>query len=126
MIQKKIASIDGYSGGWIIAKADGWPVPKPVQLISADDFSDAESKTRDCSIVVVDMPIGIPDHAMRRCDRDARGAFPGLRRSIFRTPPRGTMVARDPLEFRELHLVLANGEKADFMALGPCQQAPGG
>ncbi len=110
------ASVDGFRKGWIIAKGERWPSDTPIQFLAVPTFSRVLAEIADCSAVVVDMPIGMPHGSdMRICDQMTRDAFPELARSIFRTPPRLSLNAKTPSEFRNL-VKEQTSKNADFAA----------
>jgi len=68
-----IASVDGCKGGWLVAKSQSWPFDQSLQFEVHHDFNSVLENTDSCAVVVVDMPIGLPeDSEPRACDVAAR------------------------------------------------------
>lgn len=99
-----MAGVDGYKGGWVILLADAFP-PTDLEVYTCEDFHGVLHRTEECSVVMVDMPIGIPSgSAVRGCDIEARNLL-GQRGSsrLFFTPPRESLEATTPEEFQRIH-----------------------
>lgn len=101
-----IAGVDGCKGGWLVAIADRFPASNPPALQVCPDFAAVLEATRDCRVVAIDMPIGIPSgSAERRADADAKRLLDrhGAASRVFPTAPREAMEAGDYPEFLERH-----------------------
>ena len=83
----KYVGVDGCKGGWIgIGLSDGDGCPK-VEV--CNDFADLVACFGDACVILVDIPIGLPEDAVTRaCDKDARKALEKRRNAVFPTPPR--------------------------------------
>jgi predicted RNase H-like nuclease len=128
-IDHLIAAVDGCKGGWVIAQGaielDGKAGPnsgsRPLELSESIDlfhcknFSDVLDATKQCDVVLIDMPIGLSDGKRsgaggnssddwpRPCDLMAKQALGGKRSSLFLAPPRGCLIAENPRAFQEMH-----------------------
>lgn len=99
-----IAGIDGCKGGWLVAKSQNWPCRQVPFLEVCESIIAALQFTEGCDRVVIDIPIGIPSEGhIRLCDLEAKELLGPQGSSVFLTPPRGTLRARTPEEFQELH-----------------------
>ena len=90
-----------------MALADEWPSSSPAHFERCENFSKVRDVTARCRATVVDMPMGLPaDSVIRAADEQAwvrLKASSATTSSVFRTPPRSTLMARDKIEFQELH-----------------------
>ena len=100
-----IAGVDGCRGGWLVARAGGWPCDRAPELLVGRTFNDVLTMTAACDIVMVDMPIGLPDGATpRRCDIEAQDMLGRAgRHSVFPAPPRSALTAATPTAFQALY-----------------------
>jgi predicted RNase H-like nuclease len=98
-----IAAVDGCKGGWIAAIAERWNGPRGARFVLCADFGAVLEATRECAMVVVDMPIGLPEGPEPREADVAARAISHKPSSIFLAPPRATLAARTPAEFQRLH-----------------------
>jgi predicted RNase H-like nuclease len=78
-----IAGVDGCRGGWVAATAERGAVL----------YESFEALVRDHTLILVDVPIGLPD-GPRVCDVEARQLLGARRSSIFPAPPRSLLRAR--------------------------------
>lgn len=103
----EVAGVDGCRAGWVVAIAsalertcqmDAPCVLKLKNFVVARTFAEVLSKTRDCKLVCVDIPIGLSNGAEpRECDVAARQLLGGRRASsVFPTPIRQCLLANDP------------------------------
>jgi len=95
----QVAGVDGCRAGWFVAVASVTK-QKVLQLKGfyvAETFADVLSKTADCELVCVDIPIGLSDGAKpRQCDVTARRILgTGRASSIFPPPIRACLAAKD-------------------------------
>jgi predicted RNase H-like nuclease len=90
-----IAGVDGCKGGWLVVVAAPWPVRGDIRAMICRDFATVLAVTTDCTRVLVDMPIGLPDGPEtwpRRCDVEGKRMLGSDRdKSIFFAPPRSVM-----------------------------------
>jgi predicted RNase H-like nuclease len=99
-----LAGVDGCKRGWIIAMAQSWPFHEPLRIEFCLDFNAVLEATQTCQVVAVDIPIGLPDDSdIRDCDLGAQKALSNKRSSVFLTPPRSCLEAKDPMEFQRMH-----------------------
>lgn len=84
-----LAGVDGYKKRWIVAldSGDGF-----TQLELVDSFADLLRRS-DLEVVLIDVPIGLPDHGARGCDRLARTMIGPRRNSVFSAPIRSMLGA---------------------------------
>lgn len=98
-----IAAVDGCKGGWIAAIAERWNAPRGARFVLGADFEAVLQATRECAMVVVDMPIGLPEGPEPREADVAARAIAYKPSSVFLAPPRATLAAGTPEEFQRLH-----------------------
>lgn len=99
-----IASVDGCKRGWLVAKAAGWPLCDRPSFELCEHFSEVLKATSDCELVLVDMPIGLPQAGHRECDAAARAMLASdARGRVFYAPPRPTLDATGWEAFKQLH-----------------------
>lgn len=82
-----VAGVDGCRGGWFVVSLGMGD--RQISPCIAPRFGDVLDLTRDAETVVIDMPIGLLDHAQhggRECDREARKQ-PGVRGCTVFSPP---------------------------------------
>jgi predicted RNase H-like nuclease len=102
----QVAGVDGCRAGWFVAIAtaaagdSGRDAPYTYVLedsFVAAPFAEILSKTCNCELVCVDIPIGLSDGAIpRRCDIEARKLLGRPRASsIFPPPIRFCLAAKD-------------------------------
>ena len=100
-----VAGVDGCKAGWLVAgafvtragsePADG-VVYQAGDLRVAPTFAEVLSVTMECSLVCVDIPIGLTDGPPRECDLLARKMLSPFRASsVFPAPIRPCLAARD-------------------------------
>jgi predicted RNase H-like nuclease len=86
----KLIGIDGCHDGWVAAVRDG----DGVSFEIVRPFSVILERIRGASaIVVVDVPIGLPEGGPRACDLAARELLGPRRSSVFPAPCRDTLSA---------------------------------
>jgi predicted RNase H-like nuclease len=86
----KLIGIDGCPDGWVAAVRDGDGVS--FEIVRA--FPAILERIRGASaIVVVDVPIGLPEGGPRACDLAARALLGPRRSSVFPAPCRDTLSA---------------------------------
>ncbi len=103
-----MAGVDGFAGRWVLARLTG----RRVALSVADDAAAVLATTADCAAVAVDVPMGLAADAVRPCEPLARrrlGAVhgPGAASSVFPTPARAVLAARDYAEANALSAAAA-------------------
>lgn len=94
----QVAGVDGCKAGWLVAavsvtnassQRDTPCVFELKRVLVASTFTDVLSKTADCELVCVDIPIGLSDGKRRECDLAAREVLRGQRASsVFPAPIR--------------------------------------
>jgi len=99
-----IAGVDGCKAGWFViiasatreTKTDTFCELNLKNVFIASTFAEVLSKTSDCSLVCVDIPIGLSDAKPRRCDTAARRILERPRASsVFPAPIRPCLSAKD-------------------------------
>jgi len=104
----QVAGVDGCPAGWfVVASVVKPPVKlgaKYLDFCVASSFAEVLSKTRQCKLVCVDIPIGLSDgDKPRQCDVQARKILgPGRASSIFPPPIRQCLSAKDPQTASEI------------------------
>lgn len=85
-----IAGVDGCKGGWLVAMADGWPCPNQPVIVFCESFSEVLTASQNCTVVAVDVPIGLPtaEQWPRACDLIARDELGTAWQRVFLAPPR--------------------------------------
>ena len=94
---KRVAGVDGCPGGWLAVVAD------PADLCEARaslcrTFADVLALEECPQIVAVDIPIGIPNTAIkggRVCDNEARARLGDRQSSVFSVPSRAALGEAD-------------------------------
>ena len=79
----RVIGIDGCRGGWLAATLDD---DGSVAWERTDDA--ARVLRADADAVAIDIPIGLPDSGIRKCDRDARAMLGRRGVSVFAAPVR--------------------------------------
>jgi len=104
----QVAGVDGCKAGWFVAivsittqgrqtNTSTSCVLKLKSVLVAGNFAEVLSKTGDCKLVCVDIPIGLSEAKPRECDLAARKILGGRRASsIFPPPIRACLAAKDP------------------------------
>ena len=99
-----IAGVDGCKAGWLVAIAsaesrnetDTYYQFNLKDVFIADTFAKVLSKTGDCILICIDIPIGLSDDKPRECDLVARKLLRGPRASsVFPAPIRPCLVSEN-------------------------------
>ena len=109
----QVAGVDGCKAGWFVAvvsttketsQAHAPRVFKLKYTLVASTFTEVLSKTSDCRLVCVDIPIGLSDgDGPRECDVAARKVLGQQRASsVFPAPIRQCLSAKDYHEASEI------------------------
>jgi predicted RNase H-like nuclease len=101
----QIAGVDGCKAGWFVAIASATKKNETEDtscefnlknVFVAGTFAEVLSKTMDCLLVCVDIPIGLSDGSKpRACDSLARNILSGRASSVFPAPIRPCLAAKD-------------------------------
>ncbi len=84
-----LAGLDGCRGGWVMVRRDGTGAfDEPCILNQIDAMPQTD-------IVVIDMPIGLPETGSRACDLEARALLGRRRSSVFTGARRPLLSFRD-------------------------------
>jgi predicted RNase H-like nuclease len=95
----RVLGVDACKTGWVGIVLDGDAQPLGLWAARIDELI---AKAPDVAVVVIDIPIGLPDIGTRAADREAR-VFVGPRRSsVFMTPTRATLETDDYQEANRL------------------------
>lgn len=88
----RLYGVDGCSTGWLVASAD---VNENVLDLQMQQTLEPLVRLAAAgqALVVVDVPIGLPDHVPRACDVEARAFCFPRHNSVFPAPSRATLVA---------------------------------
>lgn len=92
-----VLGVDGWRGAWVGALLSG----RAVTLLALADVP-AVLAVPDVEVIAIDMPIGLSDDGARACDVAARKLLTGAASSVFPTPVRAALAARDYAEARAL------------------------
>lgn len=90
----RIAGADWFEGRWIVATEE---VDRTLVVHHVPAFSDLLTWP-DLELLVIDIPIGLPDRGDRACDRQARRAIRPRGSSVFPAPIRPILSARSQSE----------------------------
>lgn len=98
-----VAGVDGCKAGWFVATTSVM-MENEINIFCkfslknifvAGTFAEVLSKTLDCTLVCIDIPIGLSDNGQRQCDQAARKIL-GLRASsVFPVPIRPCLSVND-------------------------------
>ena len=117
----QVAGVDGCKAGWFVviasvvkngSRANAYDIFKIKDFLLSRTFADVLTKTTDCKLVCVDIPIGLSDgDKPRQCDVQARKILgPGRASSIFPPPIRPCLSAKDQQTASEI-FVKHSGKK---------------
>ncbi len=84
--------VDGAPGGWVTASLRP---DSDVELHFSELFSSIVASTRPGDVIVVDMPIGLPDDGHRSVDSEVRERLGPRRSTFFPTPARSILDCQD-------------------------------
>jgi predicted RNase H-like nuclease len=91
-----VLGVDGCPGGWVGAVlVPGAPRPRVVVAPTIELLVETVRADLDVQVVGIDIPIGLPDSAVRQADVLARRALPGRASSVFTTLTRPAYLATD-------------------------------
>jgi predicted RNase H-like nuclease len=82
--------VDGWRGAWVGALLEG----RRVTLLALPDVV-AVLAVPDVDVVAIDMPIGLSDDGVRRCDVEARRLLGRAGSSVFPAPLRAVLTSGD-------------------------------
>ena len=118
MTQSRFVGVDGCPEGWFSVGLDG---RGRYEVGVFKTFKELLDRYAGAELVLVDIPIGLPEGAGGRdCDREARRRLEARRSSVFPTPTRRTVeqAARSPWDYRRALEV-----ERQFAGKGISQQA---
>lgn len=101
--------LDGYAGGWV---AVSWRPSAPPRLSHGNQLDDLILRIEDAwgrsmACIAIDMPIGLPERGVRASDAAVRTLLGPRRSSLFATPVRDAVYARDWAEASAAQRALA-------------------
>jgi predicted RNase H-like nuclease len=104
-----VLGVDGWRGAWVGALVEG----RSVRLLALPDVA-AVLAVPGVEAVAIDMPIGLSDDGVRACDVAARDRLrgSGAAGSVFPSPVRAVLAARDYAHARELSRAATAGTRA--------------
>lgn len=76
--------VDACESGWIAVD-----VGENIEIIQEDEFKQIYNCVDDDGVVLVDIPIGLPEEGRRVCDEDARDLLGCRGSSVFYVPTKG-------------------------------------
>lgn len=97
----RVAGVDACKQGWVAVLVDDDQVEDVLTFAS---FRPLLSSLSDRDAIGVDIPIGMPQTATRRADREARRFVGSRAPSVFDTPPRAVLEAPTYEEARNISL----------------------
>ena len=94
MSDDRVLGVDACKAGWVGVALAG---ASTQAYVAADVATLVSLADRDGALaaVAIDMPIGLPDHGSRQADVLARAAIGSLWSSVFQTPVRDALLAKD-------------------------------
>lgn len=103
-----IAGVDGCPKGWVAAVSAGFPSRERPHFCFRPKFMELLEDLKECRVIAVDMPIGLPAGAeLRACDLEAKRLLgPKAQARVFPAPPRSLLAAATPEEFQAGHRAL--------------------
>lgn len=88
-----VVGVDGCRGGWLAVRLNR---DQSWKIDIFRDFAELWRHHQDAALILVDIPIGLPDNANdRTCDRAARAVLGPRRASVFPVPCRAAVYAPD-------------------------------
>lgn len=115
---RRVAGVDGYGrGAWVsVVLVDG----RFAQCHVGSTLDALLVKLGRTDATAIDIPIGLPDRGPRKADRLARERVGGRWPSVFMTPPRRLLMARDFAEANKMaHGMGEKGISRQAFAIGP-------
>jgi predicted RNase H-like nuclease len=85
-----VLGVDGWRGGWVGARLEG----RTITLLHLPDVA-AVLAVPDVEVIGIDMPIGLSEDGVRRCDVEARRLLGRAGSSVFPAPLRPVLAAAD-------------------------------
>jgi predicted RNase H-like nuclease len=92
-----VAGVDGCRQGWVVVTAPAAVGPGPLEVEVVPDILEVLDRVRAgrLAVVAVDMPFGLAPAGPRACDGEARARLGRRRATVFPTPIRPLLAARD-------------------------------
>jgi predicted RNase H-like nuclease len=91
---ERVLGVDACKAGWVGIALEGSAITAHVAPTIADLVDQVEAGGR-LDAIGIDIPIGLADHGLRRCDLLARDAAGPRRSSVFVTPVRAALARPD-------------------------------
>lgn len=88
-----VLGLDGCKGGWVVAVADEAGFVEAFVAPSIASAAQTGSQQWGATVMVVDIPIGVPDSGKRAADTEARAFIRPRSSSVFSTPVRAALEA---------------------------------
>ncbi|MFT5359400.1 MAG: putative RNase H-like nuclease [Polyangiales bacterium] len=84
--------VDGYKKGWVAVaiSSDGF-----IEASVFSDFAALMNELSAAKVIAVDMPLGLVEKGDRDADQAARDFLKGQSSSVFNSPPRPLLAAKD-------------------------------
>jgi predicted RNase H-like nuclease len=104
-----VLGVDGWRGAWVGALLRG----RSVDLLALPDVA-AVLAVPSVDLIGIDMPIGLSEDGVRACDVAARERLRGLGAvgSVFPSPVRAVLAARNYAHARQLSRAATGGDRA--------------
>jgi len=90
-----VAGVDGCQGGWMVVLRDRTALKTKAFVIA--DFKELLQMNEQPSVIAVDIPIGLLEHAVRggrECDKEARRLLKDRACCVFNSPSRPALLSR--------------------------------
>lgn len=107
-----IAGADWFEGRWLAVMED----PEGINVRLVPEFSDF-LEWPSLELLVIDIPIGLPDCGARQCDRQARRAIRPRGSSVFPAPIRPVLKAGSQIEASQIRYSV-EGKRCSAQAFG--------
>lgn len=89
----RVAGVDGCKAGWLVIRAEASNRLALLDVAIEPTFDDLLARTRDCTAVAVDIPIGLSERQPRLADGEARHVLGQRASSVFPAPIRPVLGA---------------------------------
>lgn len=93
----RVAGVDGCPAGWLMVVAEAG-APNSARAVLCPTFADVLAHEDGPRVIAVDIPIGIPDTAVkggRACDNETRARLGDRQSSVFAVPSRPALGETD-------------------------------
>lgn len=113
----RVTGVDGCRGGWLAATLDDVDGPSGGRVTWHWTTDVASLLRSDADAVAIDIPIGLPVHGSRACDREARAMLGRRSSTVFAAPVRPVLRCATYAEARAV-LAKSGGPSMSAQAFG--------